>query len=339
MTQKHPTEYFKEVADITLPDNQKTQMREKLSAYADLHAVGGVTVHEDVRSNENIQHVSVWGLFTRRTQFMYLNATLLIALALGGGTAVAAEGALPGDTLYPVKVHVNENVRGALAIGANAEATLQTELLNERIEEAEMLAARGELEGDTATLVEANITAQAEAANEAVLRADSETQLAIRTDLAAALDRAEDEVTSLALDTAAHAKLGFTGNTGDAAMMSIELAGDLDLGTRVETADERVESLRALIAAEAALGADVQAGFESDLQVAAKHVEDAYASLEANNEAEAEASVMAAETIAGDIESALSLMGDVEIDTDTGAIIDIDVTEEASATSALDLGF
>lgn len=333
MTHKEPTEYFKEVAGITLSEDQKARMRETLSAYADFHTVAGVTGEPDERLHTD-RHMSVWGLFTWRTRPMYIHATLLAALVLGGGTAAAAESALPGDPLYPMKVHVNENVRGALAIGANAEATLQTELLNERIEEAEALAAEGALSGETAVLVEARIAAQAEAANRAVLAADSETQLALRTDLASALLRAKESAVNLALDTNAAARQGFAATTEDAAVMSIELAGELDLGTRIETAAERIASLQALIEAEAALGADARADFASELEAAVTHIEEAEASFDAGNEAAAEVSVAEAETIAGEIESALSLMGEIEIDPDTGTIIDIEVTER----SALDVG-
>ena len=39
-----------------------------------------------------------------------------LALVLCGGTAYAAESALPGDILYPVKLHVDETVQGAFAV-------------------------------------------------------------------------------------------------------------------------------------------------------------------------------------------------------------------------------
>src|SRR3989339_1139174 len=40
---------------------------------------------------------------------------LVAVFLLSGGAAAAAEGSLPGDFLYPVKIHVTEEVRAYLA--------------------------------------------------------------------------------------------------------------------------------------------------------------------------------------------------------------------------------
>lgn len=42
---------------------------------------------------------------------------LLLAVLMGRGTAFAAEGALPGEPLYPIKIYVNEEVRAAFIVG------------------------------------------------------------------------------------------------------------------------------------------------------------------------------------------------------------------------------
>jgi cytochrome b involved in lipid metabolism len=65
---------------------------------------------------------------------------LLIAMLLSGSVSYAAEGSLPGDTLYPIKIHVNENVKGALALSAEAKAEHEASLAEERLTEAEELA-------------------------------------------------------------------------------------------------------------------------------------------------------------------------------------------------------
>lgn len=68
-----------------------------------------------------------------------------LVLSVGVGTSYAAEGALPGDVLYPVKVTVNETVAGALAISPTAKARWNVERATRRLEEAETLAASGRL--------------------------------------------------------------------------------------------------------------------------------------------------------------------------------------------------
>ena len=66
---------------------------------------------------------------------------IIIALLIGGGASAAAESSLPGDALYPIKVEVNESVRGWLAFSNEAEANLQSKFAQRRLEEAEKLAA------------------------------------------------------------------------------------------------------------------------------------------------------------------------------------------------------
>ena len=72
----------------------------------------------------------------------YMIATLIaaIVLAFGGGAAAAAEGSLPGDILYPVKVKVNEEVKSALSLSAEAKAAWDARRAERRLEEAEKLA-------------------------------------------------------------------------------------------------------------------------------------------------------------------------------------------------------
>ena len=184
MTDKPTHEYLKKLGNIRLSEHSKARMREELGAFADFHAV---RVVEDVRSIEEVQSNSVFTLFTN-THLRIMKATLLIALLIGtGGTSFAAQGAVPGDLLYPVKVHVNENVRSTFAFGADAEAKLQAQLLGERLEEAQKLAARGQLEGEVAADVRSNITAQLQKTVEVNAEADAQTQAAVRTSVTQAL--------------------------------------------------------------------------------------------------------------------------------------------------------
>lgn len=75
-------------------------------------------------------------------------ASLVIAL-LGGGTVSAAEKTVPGDALYPIKIHVNEKARAAVAVSAAAKAELRADIAARRLEEAEKLAAEGKLNAQT----------------------------------------------------------------------------------------------------------------------------------------------------------------------------------------------
>lgn len=97
------------------------------------------------------------------TRYMVPLALILI-VGLGSGTAFAAQGALPGDTLYPVKINVNEAVQTALATSPTAKAEVQAQLATTRLEEAETLAATGKLDATTTAALAINFTAHAQAA-------------------------------------------------------------------------------------------------------------------------------------------------------------------------------
>jgi hypothetical protein len=81
--------------------------------------------------------------------FKNMTIAIIIALLLGGGTSFAAENALPGDVLYPIKIHVNENVQELAAVSDKAEAKVQAKLATRRLEEAEKLAVSGRLNAET----------------------------------------------------------------------------------------------------------------------------------------------------------------------------------------------
>ena len=74
-----------------------------------------------------------------------VSVALILILLLGAGTSVAAKEALPGDLLYPIKIHLNENVESILAITPKATAEVNAKQATRRIVEAETLANKGEL--------------------------------------------------------------------------------------------------------------------------------------------------------------------------------------------------
>jgi hypothetical protein len=72
-----------------------------------------------------------------------LVAVVVGTAATGGGVALAAEGSLPGDTLYPVKIAV-EDARLSWANSPAAEATLNLAFADKRVAEMEQLSAKGQ---------------------------------------------------------------------------------------------------------------------------------------------------------------------------------------------------
>lgn len=125
-------------------------------------------------------------------------AALLLVFATAG-TSYAAQSALPGDPLYPIKIGVNERIAGAFAGGPQGHVRYDTELAARRLEEAETLAANDKLSTSASAQIEANL---------AQVAADFDTnaaQLATSSDMGAfAVASAQ---TSLEATLAAHAQI------------------------------------------------------------------------------------------------------------------------------------
>lgn len=88
-------------------------------------------------------------------------AGLLLFVLVGSGTASAAQGSLPGDLLYPVKVSINEKVEAALAPSVAAKAEVAARQAERRVEEAQELAAQGRLDEKTADALTESFDAHA----------------------------------------------------------------------------------------------------------------------------------------------------------------------------------
>ncbi|HVV38904.1 MAG TPA: DUF5667 domain-containing protein [Candidatus Paceibacterota bacterium] len=105
-------------------------------------------------------------LFIFHQRFAMVVAALLLIVFTGGGTAFAAQGALPGTPLYPVKIYVNENIQGALAVSPEAKVSFHTAVAETRLKEAETLASQGRLDATTSAEIESNL-------NEHIAQADT----------------------------------------------------------------------------------------------------------------------------------------------------------------------
>ena len=66
-------------------------------------------------------------------------AAVVLIVAVGATTSYAAADSLPGDKLYPVKIHVNEAVRSALAFAPRAKVQAEIDRAESRLEEADQL--------------------------------------------------------------------------------------------------------------------------------------------------------------------------------------------------------
>lgn len=143
---------------------------------------------DEVRNPDLIRHHIHAGKETSFTAFItvkrkrMMSAMLIAMFVLSGGVSFAAQGSLPGDTLYPVKIHVNEQIESTLAVGAKADAEVARKQLERRAQEAAQLQAENRLSAE----VKAELAADAEVHAAAYKKA--EATLTHKGESAAALE-------------------------------------------------------------------------------------------------------------------------------------------------------
>lgn len=103
-------------------------------------------IREGLLESISVMKGSLWFLRPFKHFSSACAALLIVVVASGSGVSYAAEHALPGELLYPVKVHVNEMVRTSMSRTREARAVFQTKRALRRLHEAKILAAANALD-------------------------------------------------------------------------------------------------------------------------------------------------------------------------------------------------
>lgn len=142
---------------------------------------------------------------------------VLLVVGLSGGTAFAAQSALPGEPLYAVKINVNEPVQIALATTPEAKAEVNASIATTRLEEAETLASTGALNATTTAELASNFAAHANAA-------ETDTDVLEQADPSAAAQLGAEFEGTLAAHSAILAQLGSDSSSTETMQNSNTLA-------------------------------------------------------------------------------------------------------------------
>ena len=188
----------------------------KLSPSEKADAKNQLILFVQKRASIDVRTAGLERLHSRRSILANIKLTFIkpmpifiaILILLGGGTSFAAEQSLPGDALYPVKVYVNEEVRGWATLSNEAKANWDADLATRRLNEAEQLAAETRLDAETRAQLEANFQAHADrvqarinafedrdADKAARVSSNFETSLRVHENILLSIGTAKDAVT------------------------------------------------------------------------------------------------------------------------------------------------
>ncbi|PJE51277.1 MAG: hypothetical protein COV29_00780 [Candidatus Yanofskybacteria bacterium CG10_big_fil_rev_8_21_14_0_10_36_16] len=181
-------EFIKKSKAIKLSSRQKTQMREKILLYIK----NNPEIKTDlIRHKKTEVTTASWSKLFLNYKFNYsyiMPIAIIIAVIFGGGVSFAAENSLPGDTLYPIKTGINEEVRGWIALSDEAEAKWQYRLAERRLEEAEEIAVNSELKEEVRLNIENNFEKHNEKIELLIAELESKDKLNAAVDLNSRLE-------------------------------------------------------------------------------------------------------------------------------------------------------
>lgn len=124
---------------VTMTKAESRDLRERLHTYMEYHPLPQTAK----ASGEQIasEPFRVWQFSSLHLR-AFVGMTAMIALII---VPFAAERAVPGDVLYPVKVRFNEEVRSSLTLSPYQQVEWETERVERRLAEARLLANEGKL--------------------------------------------------------------------------------------------------------------------------------------------------------------------------------------------------
>lgn len=92
----------------------------------------------------------------------FFAGALSLVLVLSGVTSFAAKSAIPGDILYPIKIHINEEAESFFSIGVKSTAKTNATHAISRLQEVQKLVLQDKLSTTTTDLIKAKFTEDAQ---------------------------------------------------------------------------------------------------------------------------------------------------------------------------------
>jgi len=134
-------QFNKKAKDICLNLVEKRDLRERVVSYMEYHPLPNVYRGETAMVSGREEHFILFNF----NKWRVLRWSGSMALLLVVSISYIAENAIPGDTLYAIKVGFNEELRSTVTRGSYEKVVWETERLNRRIAEARLLADEGRL--------------------------------------------------------------------------------------------------------------------------------------------------------------------------------------------------
>ena len=142
--------------NVVMTTEEKSRIRTNLVFFIDSKPANS---HSQFYKREKL-----FSLFSLKHIYV-VSFAFLFVFAFGISTSQVAKESLPGDTLYPVKIHLNENLESLTAISSEASANIEAEHATIRLKEAEALELKGKLTPQNNTLIKERFSKEVDSMN------------------------------------------------------------------------------------------------------------------------------------------------------------------------------
>jgi len=159
MIHKKLENLINEMREVKLSSNEKSEILNRTLLVIDALERAHISLPVKRAPIKSI-FVTFWDTYIVERKFMPTMALIAILLVTGG-TSLAAENALPGDSLYPMKINVNEQIQALAATTPEAKAKFAAESTSQRLKEAAILSNRGQLDAGKQQIIEKQIAKNA----------------------------------------------------------------------------------------------------------------------------------------------------------------------------------
>ncbi len=186
--------------DISLTTEEKTAGASAFRAFMEINTPANVPA-ESIESTESVKTSNVqkpkeklkslytsWDILTmkasreasralvfiKKNHMAYTAVVLLFAFLFTSSIAYASQDSLPGDILYPVKIHVHEKIESVLATKTEDKARVAVKHAVNRVKEAETLASEGKIDKENRASIDAAIEKDSSKAEASLARLSDE---------------------------------------------------------------------------------------------------------------------------------------------------------------------
>lgn len=171
----------KAVAKTRLSADERRELKARVVSYMEYHPRREAVAQQQAEQYLESQPYTVFNfnnVFLRSMVGVFAIFMVVFVPSL-------AERAVPGDVLYPIKVRVNEEIRGTLTFSAADKVAWETERLERRIAEVRLLAVEGKLTAEVEAAAAEAVKAHAEAAQDGINKLrDTDAEEAVLAEVA-----------------------------------------------------------------------------------------------------------------------------------------------------------